>query len=147
VTLRGSPRLEPFSRWLAEFGDAWEAADADAMADLFTVGATLQRTPFTELLHGRRQIRDYLAELLAGSREIHFRAQVLGAGDTYGVAHWRTSYRLAMEEVEPVERVRDGILICALDDRGRCTSLRQWWHETEESLPGPVVATDEGQVV
>lgn len=136
MTLRGSPRLESFSRWLAEFGDAWEAADADAMAALFTVGATLQPTPFAELLRGRRQIRDFLAEQLAGSEDIHFRAQVLGAGDTYGVAHWRTSYRLAVDGAEPVERVRDGILVCALDALERCTSLRQWWHETDE-VPAP----------
>ena len=24
----------------------------------------------------------------------------------------------------------DGVLVAALDDRGRCTSLRQWWHES-----------------
>ena len=137
MTIRGSPRLESFSRWLADFGDAWERADADGMAALFVVGATLQRTPFTELLRGRRQIRDYLAEQLAGAQGIEFRAQVLGAGDTYGVAHWRASYRLALPGVEPVQRVRDGILICALDERGRCTSLRQWWHETDEALPAP----------
>ena len=136
MTLRGSPRLESFSRWLSEFGDGWEAADPDAMAALFTVGATLQRTPFSDLLRGRRHILDYFAEQLAGSEHGHFRAQVLGVGDTYGVAHWRASYRLAVEGVAPIERVRDGIIVCALDDRGRCTSLRQWWHETDENTAG-----------
>jgi hypothetical protein len=136
VTLHGSPRLESFSRWLADFGDGWEAADPDAMAALFTVGATLQPTPFSELLRGRRQLLDFFAEQLTGAEAIHFAAQVLGAGDTYGVAHWRASYRLAVEGVAPVERVRDGIMVCALDDRGRCTSLRQWWHETDEPVAG-----------
>jgi hypothetical protein len=37
------------------------------------------------------------------------------------VAHWR---------VGVAERALDGVLVCALDGRGRCTSLRQWWHET-----------------
>jgi hypothetical protein len=135
LAVRRSPRLEEFGRWLGDFGDAWEAADVDALAGLFTVGATLQRTPFSELLHGRNAIRGHLAQMVAGADQIHFAAQVLGVGDTYAVAHWRVSFRLAVEGVEPVERVRDGIMLCALDERGRCTSLRQWWHETDQSLP------------
>ena len=56
--------------------------------------------------------------------EAAFSAQVLGAGDTYGVAHWRVASR---------DRALDGVLVAALDDRGRCTSLRQWWHESANS--------------
>ena len=48
-----------------------------------------------------------------------FTAQVLGAGDTYGVAHWR---------VASGELALDGVWVVALDPRGRCESLRQWWH-------------------
>lgn len=113
-------QLEAFSSWLNGFGDAWEAADADAAAGMFTVGATLQPTPFDELVRGRRAIREYFAALFLSHFKASFAAQVLGAGDTYGVAHW---------SVAAGERVRDGVLVVALDNRGRCTSLRQWWHE------------------
>lgn len=139
MAARPSVQLETFTRWLTEFGDSWERADPDGMAALFTVGATLQPTPFGELVRGRRAIRDHLDELVAGAREIQFRAQVLGVGDTYAVAHWRVSYRPTLGEFASVAapvRLRDGILLCALDARGRCTSLRQWWHETAEPAPG-----------
>ena len=117
-----SASLKAFTDWLTSFGDAWEAGDADAAGVLFTVGATFQPTPFAELLRGRRAIGRYLADLFAGLPRASFSAQVLGAGDTYGVAHWR---------VGNASRAIDGVLVAALDERGRCTSLRQWWHESD----------------
>lgn len=121
--VRSASRLEEVTRWLTALGDAWESADADALASLFAVGATLQDTPFDALIRGRRAIRDHFAGEFSGWPGASFSAQVLGAGDTYGVAHWR---------VASGSRARDGVLVAALDDRGRCTSLRQWWHESGE---------------
>ena len=118
---RSASRLEAVSRWLTALGDAWESGDADAVSSLFAVGATLQQTPFDELIRGRRAIRDHFAAEFVAWPGASFAAQVLGAGDTYGVAHWRVAIG---------SRARDGVLVAALDDRGRCTSLRQWWHET-----------------
>jgi hypothetical protein len=112
-----------FTRWLTAYGDAWEAADAQAMASLFVVGATLQPDPFAALIRGRRAIRGYLEDLLAGTGAVSFSAEVLGAGHTYGVAHYRAS---------GATRKLDGVLVCALDARGRCESLRQWWHASVE---------------
>ena len=118
--VRSRTQLEAFTGWLTAFGDAWEAGDADAAAGLFTVGATLQATPFSELVRGRREIRGYFNDLFVSRFDGSFAAQVLGAGDTYGVAHWSAAW---------ADGVRDGVLVAALDTRGRCTSLRQWWHE------------------
>jgi hypothetical protein len=115
--------LASFTAWLTAYGDAWEAGDADAAAALFTVGATLQPTPFDELIRGRRLIHEHLVELFSGLSGVSFVAQVLGAGDTYGVAHWRAA---------TTDFARDGVLVAALDERGRCTSLRQWWHASPE---------------
>jgi hypothetical protein len=114
-------RVESFGVWLTSFGDAWEAADADAAAGLFSVGATFQPTPFSALVRGRRAIRAHLAYAFGSWWEPKFAAQVLGAGDTYGVAHWR---------VASADRALDGIFVAAFDEHGRCTSLRQWWHES-----------------
>ena len=114
--------LATFTEWLTAYGDAWEAGDAEGAAALFTVGATLQPTPFDELIRGRRLIHEYLADLFGGMTGVSFVAQVLGAGDTYGVAHWRAA---------TTDLALDGVLVAALDERGRCTSLRQWWHASE----------------
>jgi ketosteroid isomerase-like protein len=118
---RSASRVDEVSRWLTALGDGWESGDADAVASLFAVGATMQATPFDELIRGKRAIRDHFADEFQGWPGASFAAQVLGAGDTYGVAHWR---------VTSGSRARDGVLVAALDGRGRCTSLRQWWHQT-----------------
>jgi len=118
---RGPSRVDEFGRWLTEFGDAWEGGDPGDLGTLFAVGATLQSEPFAGLIRGRRAIREYLAAEFAQWPEASFSAQVLGAGDTYGIAHWRVSSR---------DHARDGVLVAALDERGRCTALRQWWHES-----------------
>src|SRR5918992_5345486 len=124
-------RLETFTAWLASFGDAWEHVDADELASLFVVEATFQPGPFADLLRGGRAIRGHWAAEFAGHEDVQFRAQVLGVGDTYGVAHWRASYRRASDASMVV--VVDGVLLAALDPRGRCTSLRQWWHAQDHS--------------
>ena len=119
--MAGKSALEAFTAWLTSYGDAWEQADAELAGSLFAVGATLQETPFSQLLRGRRAIREHLADQFAAWEDASFTAQILGAGDTYGVAHWR---------IASAERAVDGVLVVALDERGRCTSLRQWWHES-----------------
>jgi hypothetical protein len=117
----GRTALAAFTEWLTRYGDAWEAGDGEAGAALFAVGATLQRTPFETLLRGRRAIREHFDVAFADLRGASFTAQVLGAGDTYGVAHFR---------VGTVDHALDGVMVVALDERGRCTSLRQWWHQS-----------------
>ncbi len=128
--MRQPPLLEAFRAWLTAFGDAWERADADALAALFAPAATIQPAPFAERVRGRQQISDHWQAELAGLADVRFAGQVLGAGDTYGIAQYRLSYRVG--DAGP-SRMRDGILLAALDERGRCTSLRAWWHDAEEA--------------
>jgi hypothetical protein len=118
---RAPGRVEAFSRWLTVFGDAWEQDDSAALSSLFTVGATLAPDPFADLVRGRRSVLAWFGERFADLPGATFSAQVLGAGDTYGVAHWR---------VTSMDRALDGVMVVALDPRGRCESLRQWWHES-----------------
>ena len=124
IAVAAAPRVEAFRDWLTAFGDAWESGDAEAAAPLFTIGATFQPTPFGALIRGRRAIVAHLAYVFGGWLKPQFAAQLLGAGDTYGVAHWR---------VADATRAVDGVLVAAFDERGRCTSLRQWWHESSDA--------------
>ncbi|CAN5261818.1 hypothetical protein BH24CHL7_BH24CHL7_13110 [soil metagenome] len=127
---RPPARLEAFAAWFHAFGDAWEHADADEMAGLFVLGASYQPAPFAELVRGRRQVSEHWRTLLTGMRDVHFRAQVLGVGDTYGAAHFRVSW---VRPGSATATLRDGVLLAALDKRGRCTSLREWSHETADA--------------
>ena len=117
--------LERFTRWLTALGDALEAADAEALKLLFTVETTFAPDPFAPLEHGRRAVIERLSGEVAGSTGLSFEARVLGAGETYGVAH----VRLLSEE-----RTVDGVLLVAMDARGRCTALRRWAHAGEPAV-------------
>lgn len=99
------------------------------MARLFVLDATLRPTPFVELLRGRRALAAHWSAVFAGLEGVAFRAQVLGVGDTYAVAHFRVSYR-RVGKATPT--LRDGILLVALDPRARCTALREWSHERDD---------------
>jgi hypothetical protein len=116
-----SEALDRFSNWMTRLGDAWESGSAADLAGLFVVGATFQPTPFADLVRGRRAIVDWFADELERWTGASFAAQVLGVGDTYGVAHLR---------VGSSSRALDGVLVAALDGRGRCTALRLWRHES-----------------
>jgi hypothetical protein len=117
-----SSALERFTRWLTGLGDALEAADAEALKPLFTVETTFAPDPFAPLDSGRRAVIERLSGEVVGSTGLSFEARVLGAGETYGVAHMR----LASEG-----RTVDGVLLVAMDARGRCTALRRWSHVAE----------------
>jgi ketosteroid isomerase-like protein len=141
-------RVDEFRSWLVRFGDAWEARDAEALAGLFAPGALFEVQPFETPLRGKPQIREHWSERFAGQADAAFQAEVLGVGETYGVAHWRTTFRPATDDpttavsvnggianAGPAVAAIDGVLMAAFDPRGRCTSLRQWWHEGAP-LPG-----------
>lgn len=113
-------RLQAFTAWLTSFGDAWEAGDAARLEPLFTVATSFAPDPFADVVRGRRRVLAFLGVLFADWPETTFSAQVLGVGDTYGVAHWR---------VASADRALDGVWVVALDARGRCESLRQWSSE------------------
>ena len=116
-----SSRVEAFTAWLTGMGDGWERGDATGLSALFTVGATFAPGPFADVVRGRRAILAWFQSAVAGWHGASFAAQILGAGDTYGVAHWR---------VASDERAIDGVWVVALDARGRCESLREWSSET-----------------
>lgn len=105
-------------------GDALEAADAEALKPLFTVEATFAPDPFAPPDSGRRAVIERIYGEVAGSTGLSFEARVLGAGETYGVAH----FRLVSEA-----RTVDGVFLVAMDGRGRCTALRRWAHATDDT--------------
>ncbi len=121
--------MEGFDLWLQRFADAWRSGDPDAVAGLFAAGALYQDAPFSDPLEGIDAIRDYWAQGVRHSRgDAEFQADVLAVGDGAGIAHWRAEFTS-----EPAEhRVQlDGILVARLDDAGRCTEFREWWHRLE----------------
>ena len=121
-------RLERFRAWVESFTAALEAGDPDAAVRLFAIECSLQAGPWAAELRGRPEIRSHLAERLAAMPGLDTRAEILGVGSVYGVAHWS----LAWGSRGAGERA-DGILLVALDPMGRCSAIREW--TLEEPLP------------
>ena len=122
--------MERFELWLHRFADAWRVGDPDAVSDLFAPDARYQDEPFSQPLEGVDAIRGYWEQGIRHSRrDVEFEAQALGVGDRGGLAHWRGEFTSAPAE----HRVQlDGILLANIDDDGRCTDFREWWHRRED---------------
>jgi ketosteroid isomerase-like protein len=118
--------VQAMTVWLTTFGDAWEQGNADATATLFAPDATLQPSPFGELVRGPGRIAAHWAEVMSGQQAIRFQGEIPGVGATYGIAHWRVV--IGQHDDRP-RRVVDGILLAAFDRRGRAASVRSWSHE------------------
>ncbi len=117
-------RVERFRSWLQAYAEALKTGTLGSLDRLFAVQTSYQPGPFAALLHGRRSIRSYWEAVLEDRAGLAISAEVLGAGGTHAVAHWRLTWRDGGPD--GAERVADGVLIAALDAFGRCNSLREW---------------------
>jgi len=123
--------LAGLSEWLDAYGEAWEARDAEAAADLFTEDAVYQWGPFGRKLRGRVMIREAWAEALETQENVKFGAEVLTATQRGGIARWWCSADLPSEGVRSHD---EGIFRLSFDDSGLCTSLEEWWNTQTEPL-------------
>jgi limonene-1,2-epoxide hydrolase len=128
---------------------AWEHRDPAMFAALFLPDGEYHNTPF-QVQRGAAQLIEYWKRVQL-QEDVHVAFDVLAADATSGIAHWRTDYQVASEELfriwaastgtslvarkpgDPLPRmVLDGVLHATF--RGdRCAVARIWWH----SLPRP----------
>jgi uncharacterized protein (TIGR02246 family) len=119
---------EAFKNWLAAYGRAWTGRDAEAAASLYSEDATYQVTPFDEPLRGRSAIYEYWVGVAKTEENIQFEYEIIAVTAELGIARWRASF----VRVPPgLETKLDGIFLIALDEEGRCVSLREWWHKKQ----------------
>lgn len=122
-------RVERVRAWVEAFTVALEAGDLDGAMRGFAVECSWQPGPFADAVRGKAAIRSLLAGRLAAMPALDTRAEILGAGATYGVVHWSLGWGAR----GPGERA-DGVLLVALDAMGRCSAVREW---TVEDRPAP----------
>ena len=120
-----------FKSWLEGYKRAWESRDPQAAANLFTEDAPYYETPFGEPARGQDGIREYWTENpLRSQEDVRFTYEVLSVDSEFGIAHWTSTF----VKLPSGDRVAlDGIFLIKLDVAGRCTELREWWHE--KTLP------------
>jgi nuclear transport factor 2 (NTF2) superfamily protein len=110
--------------WLSRYGRAWETADPDAAAALFTEDATYRETPFDEVMEGREAIRRYWQEIPDTQRDISFGWEIVGTDPV--VVRWRAGY-LRVRDGSRIEL--DGMFLLDFDESsGLCRTLREGGH-------------------
>lgn len=117
-----------FSAWLEKYGRAWETGDAQAAAELYAEDGTYQVTPFVEPMRGRAAILDYWTHVAQTEEQVQFSYEILAVTSAEGIARWQASFVI----VPPGLKTKlDGIFVIALDDKGKCAWLREWWHKQQ----------------
>lgn len=119
---------ETFSAWLDKYGRAWKSRDAESAAELYSEEGTYQVTPFLEPMRGHQAILEYWTHVARTEEQVQFGYEILSLTQELGIARWWASFVIAPQGHKTK---LDGIFVIALDDKGKCTRLREWWHKQQ----------------
>ena len=118
-----------FELWLEGYRRTWEKRDPEAAAALYAEDGTYQVTPFSEPMRGRKAIFDYWCGVARTEEDIRFGYEILVAKPELNIARWWASFVIVPQGLKTK---LDGIFVIALDEEGRCKSLREWWHKQQD---------------
>jgi ketosteroid isomerase-like protein len=109
--------------WIDSYARAWETADEDLVASLFTEDASYRSSPFREPFRGHDEIRAYWRRGAGNQRDTRVRmGRPFVDGDRVAVEWWTTMIEDGEEVTLP------GCLLLRLAGDGRCSDLREYWH-------------------
>ena len=122
--------------WLAAYGQAWVAGDADAVTRLFTTDAVYRETPFDAVMRGRDAIRQYWQDGAGDAqRDVKFAAQAWAIDGDRAIAGWQAAF---VRVPSGVSVTLDGVFRLRFErvgDQWLCAELLEWWHR-QEATPG-----------
>jgi predicted SnoaL-like aldol condensation-catalyzing enzyme len=119
------PDLDQARQWAEAYRVAWETADSDAAASLFTEGASYRSNIYEVPHRGRSGVIDYWDGVTSGQSDVTVRmGEPVVDGERVDVEFWTT---MAVED-DPVTLA--GCLLLRFDD-GLCADLREYWNLTE----------------
>lgn len=120
--------------WLEEYRRAWEKADADGAAALFSDDAQYRSNIYEEPYHGRDGVRAYWTEVTSVQSDV---AVLMGTpfvdGRRVTAEFWT---RMAVND-SPVTLA--GCLLLDFDEAGLCRRLREYWNLTEGTVEPPAI--------
>ena len=108
--------------WLGRYGEAWEQADPDAAAALFTADAVYHWGPFRPL-EGPEAIRDRWSIATADDDQVRFTWDLLGRDGDRVFVHWNTVITSPGADADEM----DGAFVLDFVQDGRCSQLQEWW--------------------
>jgi limonene-1,2-epoxide hydrolase len=109
--------------WAERYARAWEEADDDAVAQLFTDEATYRSSPFEEPCRGVDEIRRYWRRVTATQSRVKVRIGRTVADGNRAVVEWWTEMD---SDGTPV--TLPGALLLDLEENGLCSALREYWN-------------------
>ena len=121
------------NEWIERYRVAWENADADAAAGLFTEDATYRSNPFRPPHRGREGIRAYWSSVTASQSNTKVAMGNPVREANRMVVEWWTQMD---DDGAPV--TLPGALILEFNEQGLCTALREYYNILEgERVPPP----------
>jgi hypothetical protein len=109
--------------WVDAYGRAWNDADADAAAALFTEEAEYRSSPFREPAVGSDGIRAYWERATSSQEEVDVRMGTPIVAGNVAAVEWWTTMRDDGEWI-----TLPGCLLLRFAPDGRCEALREYWH-------------------
>ena len=113
----------PLEEWAERYARAWEAADAEAAAALFTEDATYRADPFGDPYQGREGVRRYWREVTATQANVEVAIGRTMAVGSRAVVEWWTQM-----DADGTPVTLPGALLLDLDEHGLCRALREYWN-------------------
>ncbi|MGD2134566.1 MAG: nuclear transport factor 2 family protein [Gemmatimonadales bacterium] len=113
-----------FDALIRQFGEAWSAGDAAAMAQVFRPDGVFRPEPFAAPVNGRAAIQEYWKDIPFEQSEIAFRyGEIFSVGPWFAVEFKCTFRRRRTGELVDVR----GALFCETGE-GEVAEMRMYWH-------------------
>ena len=123
---------EQVRTWADAYREAWETANSEAAADLFTASASYRDNIFEEPHLGREGIMRYWTDVTAAQSEVVVRmGEPFLDGNRAVVEFWTT---MSVSD-EPL--TLPGALLLRFDPGGLCSDLREYWSALPEIRQPP----------
>ena len=110
--------------WIERYRRAWETADEDEIADLFTPDARYRSSVFREPFAGTEAIREYWRRGAGSQHEVVVRMGRPIVTDARVAVEWWTT----MVDPDEGEVTLPGCLLLRFAPDGRCRDLWEYWH-------------------
>lgn len=120
------PTKEQVREWAEAYRVAWETADSEAAAALFTENAAYRSLIYEEPHRGRSGVADYWRGVTSTQSDVTVRmGEPFVDGSKATVEFWTTM------EVGGSPVTLAGCLLLDFDESGSCTGLREYWNFTD----------------
>jgi len=123
---------ESVARWSESYRRAWESADSEAAAALFTEDATYRNDIYQEPNRGRDGVAAYWSSVTSSQTDVSVRMGEPRVDGNRAVVEFWTNMT-----VDGSPLTLSGALLLHFDDSGSCRSLHEYFAFTEGSPEPP----------